>query len=81
MEALGVGIPYYKLPESEVSQSCPTLCDPMDCSLSGSSIHGILQAGILECDSVFLRSLLKKDFESGAKFTIFLLLHLGEFAI
>ena len=27
--------------ESEVAQSCPTLCDPMDCSLSGSSIHGI----------------------------------------
>ena len=34
--------------ESEVTQSCPTLCDPVDCSLSGSSIHGILQARILE---------------------------------
>ena len=34
--------------ESEVTQSCLTLCDPMDCSLSGSSIHGILQVGILE---------------------------------
>ena len=34
--------------ESEVAQSCPTLCDPMDCSLSGSSIPGILQAEILE---------------------------------
>ena len=33
---------------SEVSQSCPTLCDPADCSLPGSSIHGILQAGVLE---------------------------------
>ena len=31
-----------------VIQSCPTLCDPMDCSLSGSSVHGILQARILE---------------------------------
>ena len=31
-----------------VSQSCPTLCNPMDCSLPGSSIHGILQARILE---------------------------------
>jgi len=31
-----------------VSQSCPTLCDPMDCSSPGSSIRGILQAGILE---------------------------------
>ena len=31
-----------------VTQSCPTLCDPMDCSPPGSSVHGILQAGILE---------------------------------
>ena len=34
--------------ESEVAQSCPTLSDPMDCSLPGSSIHGILQARVLE---------------------------------
>ena len=34
--------------EGEVSQSCLTLCDPMDCSLPGFSIHGILQARILE---------------------------------
>ena len=34
--------------ESEVAQSCPTLRDPMDCSLPGSSIHGIFQAGVLE---------------------------------
>ena len=33
---------------SEVSQSCPTLCDPIDCSLSGSSVHGIFQARVLE---------------------------------
>ena len=33
---------------SEVAQSCPTLCDPMDCSLPGSSVHGILQARILK---------------------------------
>ena len=33
---------------SEVTQSCPTLCDPMDYSLPGSSIHGIFQARILE---------------------------------
>ena len=31
-----------------VSQSCPALCDPMDCSLPGSSVRGILQAKILE---------------------------------
>ena len=29
-------------------QLCPTLCDPMDCSLPGSSVHGVLQARILE---------------------------------
>ena len=34
--------------ESEVAQSCPTLSDPMDCSLPGSSVHGILQARVLE---------------------------------
>ena len=33
--------------ESEVTQSCPTLCDPVDCSPPGSSIHGILLARIL----------------------------------
>ena len=31
-----------------IVQSCPTLCDPMDCSLPGPSVHGILQARILE---------------------------------
>ena len=34
--------------EREVAQSCPTLSDPMDCSLPGSSIHGIFQARVLE---------------------------------
>ena len=34
--------------ESEVAQSCPTLCDPVDCSPPGSSVHGILQARIME---------------------------------
>ena len=33
---------------SEVAQSCPTLCEPMDCSLLGSSVHGIFQARVLE---------------------------------
>ena len=37
-----------KVKESEVAQSCPTLFDPVDCSLPGSSVHGILQARILE---------------------------------
>ena len=34
--------------ESEVAQPCPTLSDPMDCSLPGSSVHGIFQARVLE---------------------------------
>ena len=34
--------------ESEVAQVCLTLCDPIDCSLPGSSVHEILQARILE---------------------------------
>src|SRR5574337_507136 len=38
--------------ESEVSQSCLTLIDPMDCSLPGSSIHGIFQARVLEWGAI-----------------------------
>ena len=34
--------------EREIAQSCRTLCDPMDCSLPGSSAHGIFQARVLE---------------------------------
>ena len=40
--------PWYWKSESEVAQSCLTLCDSMDCSPPGSSVHGILQARILE---------------------------------
>ena len=38
--------------ESEVAQSCLTLSDPMDCSASGSSIHGIFQARVLEWGAI-----------------------------
>ena len=38
--------------ESEVAQSCPTLCDPMDCSLPGFSVHGIFQARVLEWGAI-----------------------------
>ena len=38
--------------ESEVAQSCPTPHDPMDCSLPGSSIHGIFQARVLEWGAI-----------------------------
>ena len=38
--------------ESEIAQSCPTLSDPMDCSLPGSSAHGIFQARVLEWGAI-----------------------------
>jgi len=38
--------------ESEVAQSCPTLSDPIDCSLSGSSVHGVFQARVLEWGAI-----------------------------
>ena len=40
--------------KSEVTQSCPTLRDPMDCSPPGSSIHGIFQARVLEWGAIAL---------------------------
>ena len=38
--------------ESEIAQSCPTLSHPMDCSLPGSSIHGIFQTRVLEWGAI-----------------------------
>ena len=47
------GLPFPSpMRESEVAQSCPTLRDPMDCSLPGSSVHGIFQARVLEWDAI-----------------------------
>ena len=48
--------------ESEGAQLCPTLSDPMDCSLPGSSIHGILQARVLDWGAIafsYLDNILK----------------------
>ena len=44
--------------ESEVTQLCPTLNDPMDCSLTGSSVHGIFQARVLEWVAISFSSYL-----------------------
>ena len=38
--------------EREVAQSCPTLSNPMDCGLPGSSVHGIFQERVLEWDAI-----------------------------
>ena len=42
--------------ESEVTQSCLTLCDPMNCNLSGSFVHGIFQARVLEWIAISISS-------------------------
>ena len=47
--------------ESEVAQSCQTLCDPMDHSLPGSSIHGILQARVLEWGAIAFSFSMSQD--------------------
>ena len=47
--------------QSEVAQSCPTLSDPMDCSLPGSSVHEIFQARVLEWGAIaFFGKFIKK---------------------
>ena len=47
------GLPFPSpMRESEVAQSCPTLCYPMDCSPPGSWVHGIFQARVLECVAI-----------------------------
>jgi len=51
--------------ESEVAQSCPTLSNPMDYSLPGSSIHGIFQAKVLEWGAIKLKV---KYYVNGVKF-------------
>ena len=68
--------------ESEVAQSCLALCDPMDCSLPGSSVHGIFQARVLEwvaiafsvitprhnqLDHIFLFSISSQHFSNNAE--------------
>ena len=55
--------------ESEVTQLCPTLSDPMDRSLPGSSIHGVFQARVLEWGAIafsrhHLRAESKEDLKS-----------------
>ena len=56
-------VPFWYESEGEVAQSCLTLCNPMDCSLPGSSVHGIFQTRILEwvAISFFRRSSQPRD--------------------
>ena len=61
--------------ESEVALRCPTLCDPMDSRLLGSSVHGIFQARVLEWVAIFFSSTfysrkLYFDFLKGTKMSV-----------
>ena len=59
--------------ESEVAQSCPTLSDPVDCSPPGSSIHGIIQARVLEWAAIaFFEFLLRAGLFQNDCFPFFL---------
>ena len=49
--------------ESEAAQSCPTLSDPMDCSPPGSSVHGILQARVLEWGAIAFSGKLPREMQ------------------
>ena len=60
--------------ESEVAQSCPTLLDPMDCSLQGSSVHGIFQARVLE-------PIIQSEVSQKEKHQYSILTHISEKAI
>ena len=65
------GLPFPSpMHESEVTQSCPTLSDPLGCSLPGSSVHGIFQARVLSgvplLEVPFLQEVLL-DFPSWSK--------------
>ena len=50
--------------ESEVAQSCPTPSNPMDCSLPGSSVHGIFQARVLEWGAIAFSEYLINFFQN-----------------
>ena len=49
--------------EREVAQSCPTLSDPVDCSLPGSSVHGIFQARVLEWGTIAFSAQLMRELQ------------------
>ena len=53
--------------ESEITQLCPTRSDPMDCSLPGSSVHGIFQARVLEWGAIAFSDFYTKIKNNGKK--------------
>ena len=64
--------------EMEVAQSCPTLRNPMDCSLPGSSIHGIFQARVLEWGAIAF-SILSEEIFLNFSIVIYNLLSINKY--
>ena len=58
--------------ESEVAQSCPTLSNPMDCSLPGPSVHGIFQARVLEWGAAKLSKIYKSTEQGNSRYPSYL---------
>ena len=63
--------------ESEVAQSCLTLSDPMDCSLPGSSVHGIFQARVLEWGAIAFSECDPRSYEINLCSTVLDIVHIG----
>ena len=57
--------------EREVAQSCLTLCDPMDCSTPGSSVHGTFQARVLEWGAIAFSAFVAATYENPLTITDF----------
>ena len=64
--------------ESEVVQSCPTLCNPMDSSVRGSSIHGIFQARVLEWGAIAFSKRLNTSYSTWQMAELEFILNLSE---
>ena len=76
-EHLGESLCHGLDPWSEVAQSCPTLCKPMNCSLPGSSVHGIFQARVLDWVAISFsrgssqpRDQTRVSYTAGRRFTV-----------
>ena len=65
--------------ESEVAQSCPTPSDPMDCSLPGSSVHGIFQARVLEWSAIAFSTSITISYLFRPVYTLLMLKRLQRF--
>ena len=64
---------YFKIPAAKLLQSCPTLCDPIDGSPPGSSIHGIFQARVLEWGAIAFPVTIPSEPQNRLHLTLYLI--------